>query len=576
MRNLFRTYRHSLYNYESVFPYAILGVVGGVASAFIILAFEAAIVLLGDLWGIGGLAEDFESLPRWAHFALPTAGGVLLGSVFALIKAEHRDVGIVHVLSRMNSHYGVLPWRNTLVQFLGGAFALATGQSGGREGPGVHLGAAANSLLGQSMRLPNNSLRVLIACGTAGGIAVSFNTPLAGVIFAMEVIVAEYTVIGFIPVILSAVSAMAISRAFDRGDPLFTLSGAELVSLWEVPFIVLLGLLCGAVVALFIVISKRAARLATLPVVVRFSLAGLVTGTLALAAPQVLGMGYDSLQDILLGQIAPIALIYLLLAKVLATGFTIGMGMPVGLIGPNMLIGACLGALLGTWGMEWMPGGQVDETLYVVIAMAAAMAAVLNAPLAAILAVVELTESINVIMPAMLAIVAANLCNTELFGQQAAHQGVLALRRERVSNDPLDQLLHRTHVTRIMETNVSKLDARVTPATAESLRQHCSHWCLVERENEGLFLLHGADLGQWLQEVDCPEEGLDLTDAPLRRWSITTVPVQASLRQAMDSMRSATAEVACVYGRGDGGRQRLLGVVSRDTAEAFTLGRMQE
>ncbi|MEM8548446.1 MAG: chloride channel protein, partial [Pseudomonadota bacterium] len=286
MRNLFRTYRHSLYNYESVFPYAILGVVGGVASALIILAFDAAIVVAAAAWGVDGLAEDFESLPRWLHFALPAAGGLLLGLVFSAIKLEHRDVGIVHVLSRMDSHYGILPWRNALVQFVGGAFALATGQSGGREGPGVHLGAATNSLLGQSIRLPNNSLRVLIACGTAGGIAVAFNTPLAGVIFAMEVIVAEYTVIGFIPVILSAVSAMAISRAFDRGDPLIAFSGAELTSLWEVPFILLLGLLCGAVVALFIVISKHTARLAQWPVAVRFTVAGVVTGTLALAAPQ--------------------------------------------------------------------------------------------------------------------------------------------------------------------------------------------------------------------------------------------------------------------------------------------------
>ena len=129
----------------------------------------------------------------------------------------------MHVLSRMHSHYSVLPLKNTLVQFFGGVFSLATGQSGGREGPGIHLGGALNSLLGQRLGLPNNSLRMLIACGTAGGIAAAFQTPLAGVIFAMEVIIAEYTVVGFIPVILAAVSASAVSRAFALSGGLLSL-----------------------------------------------------------------------------------------------------------------------------------------------------------------------------------------------------------------------------------------------------------------------------------------------------------------------------------------------------------------
>ena len=150
-----------------------------------------------------------------------------MGIAYAMLKPADRETGIVHVISCMHSHYSVLPLRNALVQFIGGAFALATGQSGGREGPGVHLGGAANSLLGQWLDLPNNSLRVLIACGTAGGIAAAFQTPLAGVIFAMEVIVAEYTVVGFIPVILAAVSASAVSHFFSGSSILPALPELE-------------------------------------------------------------------------------------------------------------------------------------------------------------------------------------------------------------------------------------------------------------------------------------------------------------------------------------------------------------
>ncbi len=574
MRQQFRNYRDYLYSYEHVFPYAVLGVVGGVGSAALVLVFDAAIGWMAMLWNVGERGENFEALPRWMHFALPAAGAAMLGLVFTFIRKEHRDTGVVHVLSRMDTHYGALPWQNALVQLLGGAFALATGQSGGREGPGVHLGAAANSLLGQALHLPNNSLRVLVACGAAGSISVAFNTPLAGVIFAMEVVVAEYTVMGFLPVIIAAVSAMLVGQALGRSDHLISVSGMEFSSLSEVPFVLLVGLCAGVLVALFTRVSRYSARLqARLGVGWRFCLAGIFTGLLALWVPEVLGVGTDSLRLIMLGEMGIATLAMLMFAKVLATGVTTGLGMPVGLIGPNMLIGACLGGLLGGWGISLMPQVTTDLTLYVIIGMAAAMAAVLNAPLAAILAVVELTDNVHVVMQAMVAIVAANLTNTELFKHASAHQIVLRQLRRRVPEDPLNQLLHRTHVTRTMDTNVRRLPVTLDPSAAESLRHHSAHWCLVQRNDDSLYLLHGSDLSNWLQE-NVVETELDLTDLPLRRWSITRIPVQASLRQAMDAMREHTAEAACVYGKGNDGHPALLGVVTRETIEKFTLSRL--
>jgi len=218
VRPLLTNYRRYLTNYDSALSYAVLGIVGGVASGLVVLAFELAIREVARLFGVGAGGEGFEELPRWMAFALPAGGATVLGILYMLLKPDDRETGIVHVISRMHSHYGALPLRNALLQFVAGAFALGTGQSGGREGPGVHLGAAINSLLGQRLALPSNSLRTLIACGTAGGIAAAFHTPLAGVIFAMEVIVADYTVAGFIPVMLAAVAASAVSRTLSDGD----------------------------------------------------------------------------------------------------------------------------------------------------------------------------------------------------------------------------------------------------------------------------------------------------------------------------------------------------------------------
>jgi H+/Cl- antiporter ClcA len=574
LSNLIHKYRQYLGNYDSLLAYSLLGLVGGVASGVVIIAFERAIVALAALWGVTGQGDDFESLTTPMHLLLPTIGALLLGIGFQFLRSEDRETGIVHVLSRMHSHYGVLPARNALVQFIGGAFALATGQSGGREGPGVHLGGAVNSLLGQRLGLPNNSLRVLIACGTAGGIAAAFNTPLAGVVFAMEVIVAEYTVVGFIPVILAAVAASAVSRTLATGGAALGIPTLQLQSLWEIPYIILLGVICGMALVAFIYISRSVARLAHWNIILRFTLAGLVTGLLALFVPQILGMGYDTIRMALNGELALRILVLIGAAKLVATAVSCGAGMPIGIIGPSLLIGACIGGSLGLVGQEFAPDLASDPILYIVIGMGAAMAAALNAPLAALLAVIELTHSVGAGMPAMLAIVAATLTCTGIFRQRSVHQSVLRQLQRVVPDDPLNQLLHRTHAASVMDSRVVRVPALLTVEDREPLLEFSPTWCLVTREGEDLYLVQGSDLLGWLGNK-AEEASVDITDADIRRWSVAQVPIQASLRHALDSINRQTAEAACIYERSQASGNRILhGVVTRDGIEKFTLGRL--
>lgn len=575
MRKLLAGYRRLLTNYESVLAYSLLGIVGGLASGLVVLAFELSIRQMAGWWAVGSGGEGFEALPQWAAFALPTVGALALGIVYWLLRPEDRETGTVHVISRMHSHYGALPMRNALVQFIGGAFALATGQSGGREGPGVHLGGAINSLMGQRLELPNNSLRILIACGTAGSIAAAFNTPLAGVIFAMEVIIAEYTVVGFIPVMLAAVAASAISRTFAATGALFSIPVVELNSLWEIPYILALGLCCGIAMAGFIRLLKFVAGFSQRPVLLRFLLAGAFTGGLAMAVPQILGMGYDTLTLVLHGEVALTALLLIALCKLLATATSCGVGMPVGLIGPSLLIGACIGSVVGIAAGEFHPYLASDPTLYVVIGMAAAMGAVLNAPLAAILAVIELTHNVSLGMPAILAIIAATLTNTGIFHQRSAHQTLLRQMHRVVPDDPLNQLLQRTVVTSTMDMRVVRVPTVLQPDDMEPLLEFTPAWCLVQRDGEDLYLVQGSDLLGWLAETVPAGEAADLTQAGIRRWTIAGVPVQATLRQAMDTLRARTAEAVCVYERSKAtGKQILHGVLTLESIEKFSLARL--
>ncbi|MEP5566276.1 MAG: chloride channel protein [Halioglobus sp.] len=574
MQKLISNYRRLLTNYDSVLAYSLLGIIGGVASGLVILGFEQSIVYMAALWGVGNGGEDFESLPPLFRFLLPATGALILGVCYQFLRSEDREVGIVHVLSRMHSHYGALPARNAILQFLGGAFALASGQSGGREGPGVHLGGAINSLLGQRLGLPSNSLRVLIACGTAGGIAAAFNTPLAGVIFAMEVIIVEYTVVGFIPVMLAAVSASAVSRTFAAGGAVFSIPSLQLASLWEIPYIVLLGFCCGLAVVAFIQISKHTARLSHHNVIVRFTAAGIITGTLALFVPEIMGIGYDTLRLALHGEVALFALLIIAAAKIIATSITAGAGLPVGIIGPNLLIGACLGGAMGIIGNQFMPSLASDPTLYILIGMGSAMGAVMNAPLAAILAVLELTHSMSISMPAMLAIVAATLTSTGLFRQRSLHQTILRQMQRAVPDDPLNQLLHRTHVGSIMDTRTVRVPALLTLEDREPLLEFSPAWCLVGRDGKDLYLVRGQELLAWLAQYSDSEE-VDITESDIRRWTLTSVPMQASLRQAMDSIGKDTAEAVCVYERSRSASQPILhGVITREGIEKFTLEKL--
>ncbi|EED30622.1 Cl- channel, voltage-gated family protein [gamma proteobacterium NOR5-3] len=571
----FRSYRRALTRYDSVPAYALLGIIAGISSGAAVIAFEHGINQLALLWGVGNRGEDYETLSITHRFLLPTLGGLTLGIAFSLLRQEDREVGIVHVISRLHSSYGMLPWRNAVVQFFGGVVALATGQSGGREGPGVHLGSAINSIIGQRLALPNNSLRVLIACGSAGGIAAAFNTPLAGVIFAMEVIIAEYTVAGFMPVMLSAVAASALSRQFGGGSEIFDMSSVQLNTLWEIPYIAVLGFFSGCAVAMLIRVSTISASFGKWPVLLRFTLAGLVTGALGVTIPETLGIGYDTLGNVMYGQIALGALLLIAGAKIFATAISVGFGMPVGLIGPTLLIGACVGGFFGQLGHAFYPDIAANPTLYVTIGMAAAMGATFGAPLAACLAVIELTQSTSVAMPAMLAIILAHLTNLSVFRQRSAHRSMIRQLQRQLPDDPLNQLLHRTDVNAVIDGSVVVISETVKPAVSATLALQVPNWCLVSREGEDLFLVNGTDLMGWLEETtdqDSDEQPIrSITESSLRRWTIAVVPEQATLRQVLDILKARTVEAVCVYTRGKKGQRSLRGIVTRDRIERFTL-----
>lgn len=302
---------------------------------------------------LAGEVENFEQLSAATRVALLIGSALLIGLALNRYRPGARRVGVVHVMERLTLHQGKLPLKNAVIQFFGGALALIAGQSGGREGPAIHLGATAASLLGQASKLPNNSLRTMVACGTAAAIASSFNTPIAGVIFALEVVMMEYAIASFIPIIVAAVTSTLITRFFFGADPAFIIDPFHLYTSFEIFYLVLGGILIGCISAAYVQLIQLFARLSLQPLWLRIALAGAITATVAIFIPEVMGVGYDTVDRIMITDLGVLFLVALLIGKTITSAAAVGLGMPVGLIGPTLFMGATVGGMLGSILINW-------------------------------------------------------------------------------------------------------------------------------------------------------------------------------------------------------------------------------
>lgn len=566
MTALLERLRMRLAGYRGGLALAVLGLLSGLLAGVVIILFRIAVELSQSAFLPEGGTENYEQLEPILRIALVAGGGILIVALFLLMSREALRVGVLHVMERLAYFEGHLPLKNALMQFFGGGLALICGFSVGREGPSIHLGAASSSLLGQYLEFPNNSIRTLVACGSAAAIAASFNTPLAGVIFAMEVVMMEYTILGFTPVILAAVSATTLSRLVFGSAPAFLVPQLSLSSMWELPYIVVMGLMVGTLAAGFIRLLRLVTRLGLrIPLWQRIMLAGCALALFAAAVPGVMGIGYDSVDLSLVGSTGVVALLTLALAKLLATSLCVGLGIPGGLIGPSLVIGATAGAAFGLAG-TFVSGAVSDAGLYAMLGMGAMMGASLQAPLAGLVALLELTANANLILPGMLAIVSANLTARYAFGCDSVFLSLMQEQGLNYIHDPIAQSLRRIGVTAVMSRSFKETPAKISRQDAAALLEETPQWIVVERMPASV-LLPGRDLARYLEEGQFGEE-VDLTEVPGQRLELTSIHAQATLQEALMALESSHAEALTVTRPVAPLTERILGIVTRTDIEA--------
>jgi H+/Cl- antiporter ClcA len=512
--------------------------------------------------------ENYEALSLTLRFVLPFVGALLIGALFHFLYRDGVAVGIVHVLERLAYHQAQLPLRNFVAQFIGAAISVVAGHSVGREGPGVHLGAAGGSFIGQWLKLPNNTLRILVACGTAASIAASFNTPIAGVIFAMEVIVMEYTIAGFAPIMLSAVSAAVLTQAVFGSQPVFSVPALRLATITELSGFFVMGLIIGSLAAGFIWLMRMTiTKSKSFAFFNRMVAAGLVTGLGAMAVPQIMGIGYDTVNAAILGELSVGLLLAIVVVKTLATTISLGLGLPGGLIGPTLIIGAAAGGIVGIIAQNAMPNDMASIGFYAILGMAAMMGATLQAPLAALMALLELTVNTNIILPGMLVVIVAGLTSSHVFRQQGIFLMQLRERGLDFRNNPIAQALRRVGVSSTMSRSFVRTAHELRRGDVQSLLQSEPEWLVIEKDNAPVAIMPSADLAQYLTMNQ--EDDINLLDIPGTRYDCVAVGIRDTLQKVLDHMEEHQLEVVYVgqqSGGADQGR-RIHGIVTRQMIE---------
>jgi CIC family chloride channel protein len=473
----------------------VLGVLGGLAASILIILFRLAIIGLQSFFL--DRTDDFSTVGTDIRWMLPLGAAVLIGIIAWITGYKHYRLGIPFVIHRIKLKYGMMPTRNTLNQFFGGILALAGGFSVGREGPSVHLGAYGASTLGKYLQLPYNSIRILAGCGIAAGISASFNTPLAAVIFVMEVVLREYRVHVFIPIMLSSVVGALVTQTVFGSDRELALLNIVSISGWHIPYLVLCGIVFGAIAFVF---NKNMMRLIKLfknwPLILRLCLAALLTAAVGYVIPHAMGSETGAIYYAVNAPNDIALLLTIFIGKMLLTLFALGLGVPGGVIGPVFGIGIVLGTLLAIVPSAIIGDNSIAGT-YAVLGMAGLMAATMHAPLAALVAVMELAHNPGIIVPAMVVITTAYITGVQFFNNKSIFLLQLDFLQMPYKLSPADDVLQKVGVLALLDNQYQLLDNPDEPQVLQALdKLEPPHQLLVKRDSgaQSTFLLASYDV----------------------------------------------------------------------------------
>lgn len=480
-------------------------------------------------FGFGHFAEGYASL---ALVMVPTVAGLLVGLIVYYFAREAKGHGVPEVMYAIVEKGGIIRPRVPFVKMVASALTIGTGGSAGREGPIVQIGAGLGSTAGQMFRMSDDRIKTLVGCGVAAGISATFNAPVAGVIFALEVILGDFVASTFSVLVLSSVAAAATSYAFWGNIPAFQVPQYRMVHPVELGLYALLGVIAGVVAVIYVrtlYATEDAFDRWRIPEPVKPAIGGLLFGAIAVILPESRGTGYGFMSQGLLGHLPLYIMAALVLAKILTTSLTLGSGGSGGVFAPGLFIGVMTGGAFGALVHSLWPGLTAETGAYALVGMGAVFAGATQAPITAVLMLFEMTRDYRIILPMMVA-VAVSWMVASLWGRETIYTLKLARRGVDWRGGRNVQILRRLRVAAAMTADVHAVDADATLEDVIDLMQKTRHngFPVVEKGGRlvGVITLHDVR--------NVPLEGRLLT--PVRRamtQNPITVTPQDTLEEAL-------------------------------------------
>lgn len=559
--NLRDTLQSPVWNRILFFVFAaFIGGVVGLATVGLI-----HLILLVQVIGFGEgsemrFAQIAGALPAWRVILVPTVGGLLVGLLIEWLPGK-RYHGIADVMEACALNSARMSVRSGIGAAIAAALSIGVGAPLGREGPAVHIGASVSAWIAEKLGLDRRQSLAMLGCGAAAAVTVSFATPIAAVIFALEVIVGYYTLRVFAPVVIAAMAALMVRDLFFGEEPLFYLPHYSLTSYWELLLFAGLGILgAGAswLVIQLVSLCQKGWKVVPVPNWIRPAIAGCLIGIVAVELPMILSVGTDATGQALRGEMPINLLVSLLVFKILAVGLAIGSGFAGGVFSPALYIGALLGGCF--WFVISITGlTMAEQGVYAVVGTAAVASAMLGAPISTILIVFELTRNYEITLGVMTAAAFASTTMT-LTGHGSFFRWQLAQRSVNISSGRdisllmthrIEHLVHQRYTTVEPDSTIGELESKM-----RSQRQRLA----MMVDEEGVF--HGSLNFQHLV-AHAMDEGSDHPAMVAAFDTDFSVSASMNIVTALQRMAENQVEYLPVVDDSNDDKPLLLGIVTK-------------
>jgi CIC family chloride channel protein len=565
---LIRRLHDGLRETEQVYM-VLVSVVIGLLAGFCAVGFRLLIQSLNRVaWHQGQYTLDYiYGLPFWWKILAPAVGGLIVGLITYRFAREAKGHGVPEVMEAVALRGGRIRPRVVIAKMFASGISIASGGSVGREGPIVQIGSALGSTVGQVLKIDQQRLRTLVGCGAAAGIAGTFNAPVAGALFAVEIILGDFGVAQFSPIVISSVAATVVSHRYLGDFPEFEVPPYSLVHANELFAYAALGILAGLVALAFIrALYATEDLFDKIPwhPSMKGVMGGALVGVIGIWFPHVFGVGYEAINEALNGTMLWHFMLLLVAFKILAVSITIGSGGSGGIFAPSLFIGAMLGGGVGTVVNLIWPASTAGPGAYALVGMGALVAAGTHAPITAILIIFELTGEYNIILPLMISCIIATLLATRL--QSSSIYTLKLLRRGiDIYKGRAVNVLEPVSVREVVRTDMVKVhpEDRLGSLVTQFVG-HSGTTLFVTDDEDRLHGVITADQIRPLMNDASMLDALVIAQDVMVEGDFPTISAEASLAEVMRHLGHYQGEVPVLEG------ERLVGIIwPKDVIERY-------